>query len=151
MQKELLTIVVERKESDEPAEKRKSELSAEEAYKILKNISDEDAVILGFNPTYARPEWMIVTVLPVPPLSVRPPIAMDTTSIAQDDLTHALSQIVDANNQLRKLRQSGSPALVVNEALSRLQIVHATYIDNELNGIKVPNFLCTCMYACASS
>jgi hypothetical protein len=48
MQKELLTIVVERKESDEPAEKRKSELSAEEAYKILKNISDEDAVILGY-------------------------------------------------------------------------------------------------------
>eukprot|EP00122_Pirum_gemmata_P001545 Pgem_evm1s1390 len=112
------------------------EMTAEDAYKILKNISDEDGKLLGFDPKYARPEWMIVTVLPVPPLAVRPAITMDSNSTAHDDLTHSLSQIADANIQLKKHRQDGSPAMVVSEALARLQVVHATYIDNELNGIK---------------
>ena len=46
---------------------QKQILTAKEAYQILSQISDEDCIILGFNPRFGRPEWMLWTVLPVPP------------------------------------------------------------------------------------
>ena len=51
-------------------------LTAERVLEVFKNITDEDCVILGLDPNYARPDWMIVTVLPVPPLPVRPAVVM---------------------------------------------------------------------------
>lgn len=45
-------------------------------HEIFKRISDEECFVLGMEPRFARPEWMIVTVLPVPPLSVRPAVVM---------------------------------------------------------------------------
>lgn len=47
---------------------------------VLKRISDEDCQLLGLNPKYARPDWMILQVLPIPPPPVRPSVMMDTSS-----------------------------------------------------------------------
>lgn len=47
---------------------------------ILKRITDEDCQLLGLNPKYARPDWMILQVLPIPPPPVRPSVMMDTSS-----------------------------------------------------------------------
>lgn len=47
------------------------ELSAERAYEILRRISDEDCKALGFDVRFVRPDWMIITNLPVPPPPVR--------------------------------------------------------------------------------
>ena len=47
---------------------------------VLKRISDEDCQLLGFNPKYARPDRMILQVLPIPPQIARPSIMMDTSS-----------------------------------------------------------------------
>lgn len=41
---------------------------------IFKRISDADAILLGFHPQYARPEWLILQVLPIPPPPVRPSV-----------------------------------------------------------------------------
>jgi DNA-directed RNA polymerase beta' subunit len=46
---------------------------------ILKLISDDDCLLLGLNPRYARPEWMILQVLPIPPPSVRPSVVMSNS------------------------------------------------------------------------
>ena len=51
-------------------------LTAERVLEIFKRISDEECVALGMDPKYARPDWMIVTVMPVPPLPVRPAVVM---------------------------------------------------------------------------
>ena len=56
------------------------EITAEKAFEILRRISDEDAKCLGFNPKSARPEWMLLTVLPVPPPHVRPSVMMDASA-----------------------------------------------------------------------
>jgi len=64
---------------DESIEK-KQVLSAEKVHSILKRISDDDCRSMGLNPEYARPDWMILTILPVPPPSVRPSIMMDPTA-----------------------------------------------------------------------
>ena len=79
---------------------RKQELSPRAAFNLFKNISAENAVLLGFNPRCTRPEWLIWTVLPVPPPHVRPSVAFDSATRAQDDLTHVYANIVKTNNAL---------------------------------------------------
>lgn len=49
---------------------------------------------MGLNPEWAKPEWMIHTMFPVPPPPVRPSILMDTTTRGEDDLTHKLADIL---------------------------------------------------------
>lgn len=58
---------------------KKQEISAERAHEILRRISDEDCRALGFNTKYARPDWFILTVLPVPPPPVRPSVQAGPT------------------------------------------------------------------------
>jgi DNA-directed RNA polymerase subunit A' len=101
----------------------------------LEKIPDEDAELLGWNPEVARPEWAVLTVLPVPPLSVRPSITMETGLRAEDDLTHALVEIVRQNERLKNFTSSSAPESMIEEAWQTLQNVVAAYIDNELPNI----------------
>ncbi len=64
------------KKRNDDSQDKKIVLTAERVLEVFKNISDEDCVILGMDPRFARPDWMIVTVLPVPPLPVRPAVVM---------------------------------------------------------------------------
>jgi len=117
----------------EPAE-RKQQLSAERVLNVLKRISDEECQMLGLNPKYARPDWMILQVLPVPPPPVRPSVMMDTTSRSEDDLTHQLAMIIRHNENLKKQEKNGAPAHIITEFAQLLQFHIATYFDNELPG-----------------
>jgi len=60
----------------------------------FENIPDEDIEVLGINPERSRPEWMILTVLPVPPVTARPSITLDNGQRSEDDLTHKLVDII---------------------------------------------------------
>lgn len=71
-----LELYAEWKHVNEDSQEKKILLSPERIHEIFKRISDEEDVILGMDPKFARPEWMIVTVLPVPPLAVRPAVVM---------------------------------------------------------------------------
>lgn len=71
-----LELYAEWKHVNEDSQEKKILLSPERVHEIFKRISDEECFVLGMEPRYARPEWMIVTVLPVPPLSVRPAVVM---------------------------------------------------------------------------
>ncbi len=101
----------------------------------LERIPDEDLELLGMDPSMNRPEWMVVTVLPVPPLTVRPPITLETGLKSEDDLTHALVELVRQNMRLRHLLTSNAPETMVEDAWLALQFVVAAYIDNELPNI----------------
>lgn len=68
----------------------------------LKSFFFNFKIFAGFNSRFARPDWMICLVLPVPPLAVRPAVVTFGSARNQDDLTHKLSDIVKTNNQLRK-------------------------------------------------
>ncbi|QSL64587.1 hypothetical protein MERGE_001888 [Pneumocystis wakefieldiae] len=89
---------------------------------------------MGLNEEYARPDWMIITVLPVPPPSVRPSISVDGSNRGEDDLTHKLSDIIKANANVRRYEQEGAPAHVVSEYEQLLQFHVATYMDNDIAG-----------------
>lgn len=108
------------------------------ALNVFRNISEEDLHRLGLNVDYARPEWMILTVLPVPPPAVRPSISVDGTSQgmrSEDDLTYKLSDIIRANGNVRRCEQEGLPQHVVEEFFNLLQYHVATYMDNDIAGL----------------
>lgn len=71
-----MELYAEWKHVNEDSQEKKILLSPERVHEIFKRISDEEDIILGMDPKFARPEWMIVTVLPVPPLAVRPAVVM---------------------------------------------------------------------------
>jgi len=71
-----LELTAEWKHINEDSQEKKIVLSAERVLEIFKRISDEECVAVGFDAKFARPDWMIVTVLPVPPLCVRPAVVM---------------------------------------------------------------------------
>ena len=94
-----------------------------EVYTALKKIPDSDLHLLGLSVDYARPEWMILTVLPVPPPPVRPSIAVDGgTMRSEDDLTYKLGDIIKASASVRRCEQEGAPAHVINEFEQLLQV-----------------------------
>ncbi|VDD92561.1 unnamed protein product [Enterobius vermicularis] len=124
-----------KKHVNEDTQERKIVLSAERALEIFKSVSDADCVILGFDPRFSRPDWMIVQVLPVSPLAVRPAVVTFGSARNQDDLTHKLSDIVKTNNQLRRDEANGAAAHVIAEDVKLLQYHVATLVDNNIPGI----------------
>lgn len=118
---------------------RKQELSAERAYEILRKVSDEDYTALGFDVKHARPDWFILSVLPVPPPPVRPSVLMDSSARCEDDLTHKLAEIIRSNNDLKRQEQNGAPQHIINEFSDLLQFHITTYFDNTLPGIPRSN------------
>lgn len=89
---------------------------------------------MGLSPEFARPEWMIVTVLPVPPLAVRPSIQMDGSSTGEDDLTHKLFAIIKTNADVYRCQQDGTPAHLLQQHEQLLQYHVCTYMDNDIAG-----------------
>jgi DNA-directed RNA polymerase II subunit RPB1 len=117
------------------AVERKQEITPEKALEILRRISDDDCRVLGFDPRFCRPDFLILSVLPVPPPPVRPSVQMDSSSRSEDDLTHQLGEIVKANNRLRKQEESGAPQHIIAEFALLLQMHITGYIDNSLPGL----------------
>jgi len=101
----------------------------------LERILDSDLPFLGLNPKFGRPEWMVLTVLPVPPVQVRPSITLESGERSEDDLTHKLVDVLRINQRLRENRDMGAPQLVVEDLWELLQYHVTTYFDNQTSGI----------------
>ncbi len=101
----------------------------------LERIPNEDLLFFGMNSTVARPEWMVLTVLPVPPINVRPSITLETGERSEDDLTHKLVDIIRISQRLRESRDNGSPQLIIEDLWDLLQFHVTTYFDNQTAGI----------------
>jgi len=110
-------------------------LTPSSARERLERIPDEDWELLGMNTKSARPEWMVLQVLPVPPVSVRPSITLESGIRSEDDLTHKLVDIVRINQKLREAMESGVPINIIQELHDLLQYHVTTYFDNEVSGI----------------
>ena len=101
----------------------------------LERISDEDLMLLGFAPETARPEWMVLQVLPVPPVYVRPSITLESGIRSEDDLTHKLVDIIRINQRLKENMEAGAPTLIIQDLSELLQYHVTTYYNNEASGI----------------
>ena len=105
-------------------------------YQILKKIKNEDVDFLGFSSKFSRPEWMIITSLAVPPPSVRPSVRQSESQRSEDDLTYALTNIVNSNKLLKQVMEnSNSNNKKIDDYQGYLQYLVATYMDNEIPGV----------------
>ena len=102
---------------------------------ILEKMPDEDCRLIGVNPDVVRPEWMILIVLPVPPVAVRPSITLESGVRSEDDLTHKLVDIIRINQRLSENIEAGAPQLIVDDLWELLQYHVTTFFDNEVSGI----------------
>jgi DNA-directed RNA polymerase subunit A' len=110
-------------------------LTASEVRERLENIPEDDYIYVGINKEVARPEWMVLTVLPVPPVTVRPSITLETGERSEDDLTHKLVDILRINQRLKENMEAGAPQLIVEDLWELLQYHVTTYFDNEASGV----------------
>ena len=110
-------------------------LTPKEVRERLERIPDEDLVPLGIDPKACRPEWMVLTALPVPPVTVRPSITLESGDRSEDDLTHKLVDVLRINQRLRENRDAGAPQLIVEDLWELLQYHVTTYFDNQTSGI----------------
>lgn len=101
----------------------------------FERISDEDLALMDVDYTVARSEWMILQVLPVPPVDVRPSIILESGIRAEDDLTHKLVDIIRINQRLRENIDAGAPTLIIEDLSELLQYHVTTYFNNEVSGI----------------
>ncbi|QUC64188.1 DNA-directed RNA polymerase subunit A' [Nitrosopumilus sp. K4] len=98
-------------------------------------IIDDDLNLLSYDPVTARPEWFILQALPVPPVTVRPSIILETGIRSEDDLTHKMVDIIRVNQRLKESKEAGTPPLIVQDLVDLLQYHTTTYFDNEVSGI----------------
>ncbi|GGJ07568.1 DNA-directed RNA polymerase subunit A' [Halobellus salinus] len=100
----------------------------------FEDIPDDDIESLGIDPERSRPEWMILTVLPVPPVTARPSITLDNGQRSEDDLTHKLVDIIRINQRFMENREAGAPQLIIEDLWELLQYHVTTFVDNEISG-----------------
>ena len=98
----------------------------------LEKIPDEDAALFGLNPQVARPEWMVLTVLSIPPVTMRPSITLETGERSEDDLTHKLGDIVRINQRLFENINAGAPEIIIEDLWDLLQYHITTFFDNSV-------------------
>lgn len=127
-------------------EKKQEEIKLEKPYNFYENeirlspieirarlekISEEDLGIFGYAKCF-RPEWMILTVLQIPPVTMRPSITLESGERSEDDLTHKLGDIVRINQRLFENINAGAPEVIIEDLWDLLQYHITTFFDNEI-------------------
>ena len=101
----------------------------------LVRIPDDEAKLAGINPKIFRPEWLVLTLLLVPPVTVRPSITLESGERSEDDLTHKLSDIIRANQRLWENLNAGAPEVIIEDLWDLLQYHVTTFFDNSITKI----------------
>jgi DNA-directed RNA polymerase subunit A' len=99
----------------------------------FENIINEDLPLL--NLVGIRPEWMLLTILPIPPVSMRSTITLQSGQRSEDDLTHKLTDIIRTNQRLHEHLLVGVPEAIIEDVWDLLQYHISTYLDNTVTGL----------------
>lgn len=132
------SIVQEKVKLEKPSSFRsgRRRLFPSEIRERLVKVSDEDLKILGINANTLRPEWAILTLLLVPPVTVRPSITLESGERSEDDLTHKLSDIIRSNQRLWENLNAGAPEVIIEDLWDLMQYHITTFFDNSI--AKIP-------------
>ncbi|MBQ6222159.1 MAG: DNA-directed RNA polymerase subunit beta' [Solobacterium sp.] len=100
--------------------------SGDKRKKLIKRLETVEA----FRDSDNRPEWMVLTVLPVIPPDLRPMLQLDGGRFATSDLNDLYRRVITRNNRLKKLLELGTPAIIVQNEKRMLQEAVDALIDN---------------------
>ncbi len=100
--------------------------SGDKRKKLIKRLETVEA----FRDSDNKPEWMVMTVLPVIPPDLRPMLQLDGGRFATSDLNDLYRRVITRNNRLKKLLELGTPAIIVQNEKRMLQEAVDALIDN---------------------
>ena len=127
--KELLEAIDMDKESAE-LQAALVESSGQKRARIVKRLE----VVEAFRESGNKPEWMIMTVIPVIPPDIRPMVQLDGGRFATSDLNDLYRRIINRNNRLKRLLELGAPDIIVRNEKRMLQESVDALIDNGRRG-----------------
>ncbi len=111
----------------------KHALTPVEVREQFEKIKDGDLAAMKF--LGGRPEWLILTLLLVPPITTRPSITLETGDRSEDDLTHKIVDIIRINKRLADNLEIGAPDFILEDLWELLQYHVSTFFNNELSGV----------------
>ncbi len=126
---ELLQAIDLEKES-EMLRKELRDSSGQKRARIIKRLE----VVEAFRSSGNKPEWMIMTVIPVIPPDIRPMVQLDGGRFATSDLNDLYRRIINRNNRLARLLELGAPDIIVRNEKRMLQEAVDALIDNGRRG-----------------
>ena len=126
---ELLKAIDLEKESAE-LKKELKDASGQKRARIIKRLE----VVEAFRNSGNKPEWMVMTVIPVIPPDIRPMVQLDGGRFATSDLNDLYRRIINRNNRLARLLELGAPDIIVRNEKRMLQEAVDALIDNGRRG-----------------
>ena len=110
-------------------------LEPEYVHRLLRRVSDEDVDFMGFSRMWCRPDWMMCSVIAIPPPQVRPSVLQDNNQRSEDDLTQKLIDIIKTNATLNDKITAGAKKKAIDEWTLLLQYHVATLVNNDIPGV----------------
>ena len=128
--RELLMAVDLDKESEDAKRIIENSSTGPKRVKAIKRIE----IIEAFRKSGNRPEWMILTVLPVIPPDLRPMVQLDGGRFASSDLNDLYRRVINRNNRLKRMIELGAPEMIIKNEKRMLQEAVDALIDNGRRG-----------------
>ena len=128
--RELLMAVDLEKECKETREIIENSSASQKKLKAVKRIE----ILESFKKSGNKPEWMILTVLPVLPPELRPMVQLDGGRFASSDLNDLYRRVINRNNRLKRMMELGAPDMIVKNEKRMLQEAVDALIDNGRRG-----------------
>ena len=119
---------------DEEAQRMRHEINTTSSTQRKKKAMKRLTVIESFRKSNNRPEWMIMTVLPVLPPELRPMVQLDGGRFATSDLNDLYRRVINRNNRLKRLLELNAPEIIIRNEKRMLQEACDALIDNGRRG-----------------
>ncbi|HVP20709.1 MAG TPA: DNA-directed RNA polymerase subunit beta', partial [Anaerolineaceae bacterium] len=126
--------ILRRLDLDKLADELWTEVRTSKSKQKRKKATTRLKVIEDFHRSHNRPEWMILTVLPVIPPDLRPMVQLDGGRFATSDLNDLYRRVINRNNRLKRLLELGAPDVIVRNEKRMLQEAVDSLIDNSQRG-----------------
>ncbi len=126
--------ILKRIDLDKLAEELWHEVRTSRSKQKRKKATKRLKVVEAFRRSGNRPEWMIMTVLPVIPPDLRPMVQLDGGRFATSDLNDLYRRVINRNNRLKRLLELGAPDVIVRNEKRMLQEAVDSLIDNSQRG-----------------
>jgi len=126
--------ILQRLDLDKMAEELWEEARTTRSKQRKKKATKRLKVVEAFRRSGNRPEWMVLTVLPVIPPDLRPMVQLDGGRFATSDLNDLYRRVINRNNRLKRLVELGAPDVIVRNEKRMLQEAVDSLIDNAQRG-----------------
>jgi len=131
---EALYEIVKAMDLDKMAKELRAEIAHSRSRQRRKKATKQLQVVESLRRSGNRPEWMILTVLPVIPPDLRPMVQLDGGRFATSDLNDLYRRVINRNNRLKRLLDLGAPDVIVRNEKRMLQEAVDSLIDNSRRG-----------------